>query len=128
MSTVVLQVVEESIFLHVMKGIDAYINRVVTDSDKREMQLRMIALLPKPQAFYLISDEIVSADDWSVAVLELQEMDRCVTPTQKLQALLLSAKAIFNTVRRIIHGELTFSRDMLNCCVWCSSRLSGVAG
>jgi hypothetical protein len=97
-STVVLQVLEESIYLHVMKGISAYINKVVGEDESRELRSRMVALFPKPQAFYLISEEIISTDDWSVAVLELQEMDRCVTPTQKLQALLLSAKAIFNTV------------------------------
>lgn len=54
LSFVVEQTLEESVYPHVRPGLFAYINLLVSDEDRRELEKRMRALLLKPQAFYLI--------------------------------------------------------------------------
>jgi len=60
--------------------------------------VQLKALDGKGQDYFGVNPAHVSSTDWIAAQFEMSQLDRQVTPTDKLNTLLGAAKAIYNTV------------------------------
>lgn len=116
--------VEASLFnvLSVRQAIATFLTLLVDPVVVRELQRKIQLLRSYPQSYFGIPERLHQADGWAAAVHELREMDTAVSPSEKLAAILASARAIYaayarneallrrTSVRTGIRGGMAFGR------------------
>lgn len=73
----VMEEVENAVYASVRTGVMKCIKAEVDLLEEKALVDKMIYLRAKPQSFFHIPPEHQSGDDWSAAVLELQEIGAC---------------------------------------------------
>ncbi|KAF2078239.1 hypothetical protein CYY_000429 [Polysphondylium violaceum] len=114
--TIVEKSLEKSIILRAHKQINNIISQQVA---KEEQQLQEIIakLQNRPQEFFGIKDEFISSNHWKSAILELSCLGRCEIPHDKLDTILSSARAIYNSLnyeknlKNKVHQDYFLSAD-----------------
>ncbi|KAN0016274.1 hypothetical protein ACTFIU_006238 [Dictyostelium citrinum] len=95
--TIVEKSLEKSIIVRVQKQLDGIIAQQVA-KEEQQLQEYISKLISKPQEFFGIKDDFISANCWKSAVLELSCLGRCEIPHDKLDTILSSARAIYNSL------------------------------
>jgi len=114
--TIVEKSLEKTIILRAHKQINNIITQQVA---KEEQQLQEIIckLQDRPQEFFGIKDEFISSNHWKSAILELSCLGRCEIPHDKLDTILSSARAIYNSLnyeknlKNKVHQDYFLSAD-----------------
>lgn len=88
--------VENAVIMPVYHRIVTHMKKSTASTDELIIR-QMIALRGKPQSFFGIKQEDVSATNWSTAIYEMDYMDKKTLPADKLKSLLNAAKAIYKT-------------------------------
>eukprot|EP01113_Clastostelium_recurvatum_P026874 TRINITY_DN3229_c0_g1_i2.p1 TRINITY_DN3229_c0_g1~~TRINITY_DN3229_c0_g1_i2.p1 ORF type:complete len:785 (-),score=160.34 TRINITY_DN3229_c0_g1_i2:80-2434(-) len=96
LSTTINFVLEKIIVQRHYAAIISSMSQVTRPSDD-DITLRIKQLKSKTQLFYGVRADWLSPTNWTSAVLELSSLGRAETPTEKLQIILATAKAINTT-------------------------------
>ncbi|KDO27959.1 hypothetical protein SPRG_07235 [Saprolegnia parasitica CBS 223.65] len=88
---------QKRIFVALEDHITECVRALVSEANEEEMLRKMRTLAKKPQTAFGVKANL-SGDDWHHARLELQAMDMCTLPSDKLKCIMNSATAIFQSV------------------------------
>ncbi|EGC34981.1 hypothetical protein DICPUDRAFT_152723 [Dictyostelium purpureum] len=97
LSTIVEKSLEKSIIFRAHKQLSSIISQQVA-KDEQLLQDAISKLQGKDQLFFGIKEEFVSVSNWKSAILELSVLSRNDIPHDKLDTILSSARAIYNSL------------------------------
>ncbi|OQR82873.1 hypothetical protein ACHHYP_15393 [Achlya hypogyna] len=89
--------IQKIIFVALEDHITECVRALVSEATEEDMLRKMRSLAKKPQSTFGVKANL-SGDDWHHARLELQAMDMCTLPSDKLKCIMNSATAIFQSV------------------------------
>eukprot|EP01132_Coremiostelium_polycephalum_P000973 gene973-1238_t len=97
LSSIIEKSLEKTIILRTHKQLCSIISQQI-QNEEIHLRENILKLANKSQEFFGIKSELMSNNNWKSAILELSCLSRCELPQDKLDTILLSARAIYNTV------------------------------